>query len=186
METLAEALNRLSFFFGRNDVVESFFNNRFYTILSVVLLMRMKYAAYRSMWLSALVNIPGTILHETMHFVIGLFLNARPCNFTIFPKKDAFTGDYVMGSVGFRNITFYNAIPAALAPLLLLPLSFYINRYLLPFVPHTVLGYILYVLLQTIIIENAVPSRADFKIAFSFPHGLLLYGIFFLCLILML
>ena len=47
--------------------------------------------------------------------------------FTLFPKKDPVSG-YVMGSVGFRNITFYNAVPAALAPLILLPLSFYINE----------------------------------------------------------
>lgn len=186
MEILLAAGERLFYFLTREDIVGSFFNNRFYTILSVVLLMRMKYATYRSMWLSALVNIPGTILHEMMHFIVGLFLNARPCNFTVFPKKDVFTGDYVMGSVGFRNVTFYNAIPSSLAPLLLLPLSFYINRYYLPLVPHSIIGYVVYVLLQTVIIENAIPSRADIKIAMSFPHGILLYGILFISFLLML
>lgn len=186
MDTLIEALDRLIIFLGREDVVGSFFNNRFFTILSVVLLMRMKYSTYRSMWLSALVNIPGTILHEIMHFVVGLVLNANPCNFTVFPKKDPLTGDYVMGSVGFRNVTFYNAVPSSMAPLLLLPLSFYINRYLLPYVPHSVMGYVFYILLQTIIIENAIPSRADFKIAFMFVHGLILYGILFVAFLLML
>lgn len=186
MDAVIEALDRLLLFLNREDIVGSFFDNRFFTILSVVLLMRMKYSTYSSMWLSALVNIPGTLLHEIMHFVVGLVLNAHPCNFTVFPKKNVYTGDYVMGSVGFRNITFYNAVPSSMAPLLLLPLSFYINRYLLPYVPHSILGYVLYVLLQTIIIENAVPSRADFKIAFSYPHGVLLYTILFLSFLLML
>lgn len=186
MDTIIEAFDRLFLYLSRPEFVSSFFDNRFYTILSVVILMRMKYATYRSMWLSALVNIPGTLLHEIMHFVVGLFLNAHPCNFNVFPKKNPLTGDYVMGSVGFRNISFYNAIPSSMAPLLLLPIGFYINRYLLPFIPHTLCGYILYVLLQTIIIENAIPSRADFRIAFMFPHGVLLYAVFIISLLLML
>ncbi len=186
LDTVIDAVDRVLLYLNSPQFVDSFFDNRFYTILSVVLLMRMKYAAYRSMWLSALVNIPGTFLHELMHYAVGLFLNARPCNFTVFPKKDVLRGEYVMGSVGFRNPAFYNAFPASMAPLLLLPLSFYINRYLLPLVPHTVIGYILYVLLQTIIIENAIPSRADFKIAFMYPHGVLLYGVLIISLLLML
>lgn len=167
------------------EIIESFFNNRFYTILAVVMLMRIKYATYNSMFVCALVNIPGTILHELTHFVIGLFLNAHPTNFTVFPKKDAL-GGYVMGSVSFRNITFYNAIPSALAPLMLLPISFYLNRYIFPYIPHTILWYIGYVLLQTIIIENAIPSRADFRIGFMYISGVILYGVFLVALLLML
>ena len=130
------------------------------------------------MWASALVNIPGTILHELMHFTVGLLLNARPCNFTIFPRK-ASDGSYVMGSVGFRNVTFYNAVPSAMAPLFLLVIGFMINRYYLPIMPLTAVNYILYVLLQTIIIENAMPSGADFRVAGMYLKGILLYSILF-------
>lgn len=98
--------------------------------------MRFKYATYSSMWMSALVNIPGTFLHELMHYLVGSLLNARPVNFTIFPQRNL-DGDYVMGSVGFSNITFYNAVPSAMAPLLLLPIAFYINRYALPLMAPT-------------------------------------------------
>lgn len=164
--------------------LRNFFDNRFYLILLVVILMRMKYTTYRSMWMSSLVNIPGTILHEMMHFIVGLVLNASPCNFTVFPKKDE-EGNYVMGSVGFRNVTFYNAVPAAMAPLLLLPIGFYINRYLLPLMPPTFINYVLYVLLQTIIIENAMPSRADFHVAGMYFTGVLMYGFVALALFLM-
>ena len=100
------------------EFLRGFFDNRFYLILLVVILMRMKYNTYRSMWLSALVNIPGTMLHEMMHYLVGLFLNAAPCNFTLFPKKNE-DGDYVMGSVSFRNVTFYNAVPSAMAAIML-------------------------------------------------------------------
>ena len=52
MDAVIEALDRLLLFLNREDIVGSFFDNRFFTILSVVLLMRMKYSTYSSMWLS--------------------------------------------------------------------------------------------------------------------------------------
>lgn len=155
--------------------LKGFFDNRFYLILLVIILVRFKYTTYHSMWMSSLVNIPGTILHESMHYLVGLVLNARPCNFTIFPRRGE-DGNYVMGSVGFRNVTFYNAVPASMAPLLLLPIGFYINRYVLPALPPTFVNYVLYVLLQTIIIENAVPSRADFRVAGMYVVGVVMYA----------
>ena len=166
------------------EFLRSFFDNRFYLILLVILLLRAKYTTYKSMWLTALVNIPGPILHEFMHFFVGLILNAHPCNFTVFPRRGE-DGGYVMGSVGFRNVTFYNAVPASMAPLLLLPIGFYMNRYLLPYLTPTFVNYILYVLLQTIIIENAVPSKADFRVAGTYFTGVILYGFVFLSLFLM-
>lgn len=68
-------------FFNNPQFLQSFFDNRFYLILLVVVLMRFKYTTYRSMWMSALVNIPGTFLHELMHFLVGALFNAKPCNF---------------------------------------------------------------------------------------------------------
>lgn len=165
--------------------LRGFFDNRFYLILLVIVLLRIKYTTYRSMWLSAVVNIPGTVLHEFMHFFVGMVLNARPCNFTIFPRRGE-DGNYVMGSVGFRNVTFYNAVPASMAPLLLLPIGFYLNRYFLPAMRPTFVNYVLYVLLQTIIIENAMPSGADFRVARMYVSGILLYGFVALSLFLML
>lgn len=159
------------------EVLNLLVNNRFFLILLVIVLVRLKYQTYSSMWASALVNIPGTVLHELMHYAVGTILNAKPCNFTIFPKR-APDGNYVMGSVGFRNIRFYNALPSAMAPLLLLIIGFYLNRYFLPTINLTVVNYVLYVLLQTIIIENAMPSGADFRVAFMHPKGVILYAIF--------
>ncbi len=154
--------------------LQSFFDNRFYLILLVVILVHLNRATYKSMFLCALINMPGTILHETMHFLVGLLLNAKPRDFTIFPRRNE--NGYVMGSVGFTNITFYNAVPSSLAPLLLLPIGFYLNRYFLPNMNPTVTNYILYVLLQTIIIENAMPSSADFKVAKMYFLGIVMYA----------
>ena len=178
MDFLQILIRRIDYWLNSPDFLMLLTNNRFLLILLVIVLMRLKYNTYSSMWASALVNIPGTILHELMHFTIGLLLNARPCNFTIFPRK-APDGSYVMGSVGFRNVTFYNAVPSAMAPLFLLVIGFMINRYYLPVMPLTAVNYILYVLLQTIIIENAMPSGADFRVAGMYLKGILLYSILF-------
>ena len=167
------------------EFLQTFFNNRFYLILLVIILIHLKNTTYRSLFMSALINIPGTVLHELMHFIVGLFLNARPCNFSLIPRRNE-DGNYVMGSVGFTNITFYNAVPAALAPLLLLPIGFYINRYGLPLIQPTFVNYTLYVLLQTIIIENAMPSRADFRVAGMYFFGVVMYGVLLLAVITML
>ena len=167
-----------------NSFLQSFFDNRFYLILLVIVLVHLKNATYKSMFLCALINMPGTILHETMHFLVGLILNAKPCNFTIFPRRGE--NGYVMGSVGFTNIAFYNAVPASMAPLLLLPIGFYLNRYFLPTLLPTFTNYVLYVLLQTIIIENAMPSAADFKVAKMSFLGILMYIALGIGLVLML
>ena len=177
---------RIVYWWNSPDLYYSLVDNRFFLIVLVIFLMRLSRATYRSLWLCALINIPGTILHELMHFLIGGFMNARPCNFTIIPRRDLATGAYVMGSVGFRNVTFYNAVPASMAPLLLLPIGFYLNRYFLPTMEPTFVNYVLYVLLQTIIIENAMPSGADFRVARMYISGVLLYGFIFLSLFLML
>jgi len=185
MDILFEIYVKIKDFINSPEFMQSVFNNRFYLILLVVFLTRLKYATYSSMWMSALVNIPGTLLHELMHFCVGGLLNAQPCNFALLPKR-TMEGDYVMGSVGFRNITFYNAVPAALAPLLLLPIGFYLNRYYLPMMTPTLGNYILYVLLQTIIVENAIPSRVDFDVAGKYFSGVMLYLVLAAALLLML
>ncbi len=175
-----EYIQQFLYAFGRwinsPEVLNLVANNRFFLILLVIVLVRLKYQTYSSMWATALVNIPGTVLHELMHYMVGAVFNAKPCNFTIFPRRGV-DGGYVMGSVGFRNIRAYNAVPAAMAPLLLLFIGFYLNRYFLPTIHLTAINYVLYVLLQTIIIENAMPSGADFRVAGTYAQGVIIYAL---------
>lgn len=175
MEFVTLIFYKINLFLSSREVLSAVVNNRFLLIFLVVVLLKFKYATYSSMWLSALINIPGTFLHESMHFLVGLMMNAYPTKFDLIPHKDGF-GNYVMGSVAFRNIRCYNALPAAVAPLLLLPVGYYLNRWYFNNIEVSLINYILYVLLQTVIIENAVPSTTDFEVAFSYPAGLLLYG----------
>ena len=175
---IGEIIDRICWWWKSPELYYTLVDNRFFLIVLVIGLIRLTRATYRNLWLCALINIPGTLLHELLHLCVGGFMNARPCNFTIMPRRDAY-GAYVMGSVGFRNVRFYNAIPSALAPLLLLPIGFYINRYVLPLIPMNLTNYILYVLGQTIIVQNSLPSQADWKIAGMYKSGIVLYVILF-------
>ncbi len=182
MDLILNTLQRFGQFLSEPETLRIFVSNRFLMILLVIFLLKIKYKTYSNIYLSALVNIPGTLLHETAHFITGLVLNAQPTKFTIVPQKRI--DGYVMGSVGFRNIQFYNALPSALAPLSLLVIGYFFNKWFFENVTLNYLNYIAYIFLQTVIIENALPSAQDFKVAFSKPLGILLYGFIFFLLVL--
>lgn len=123
--------------------------------------------------MATILNLPGTILHETAHFAVGGILNAKPTGFSLWPKKVDDT--YVIGNVSFRNLTFYNALPTALAPLLLLWVGYYIDRYFFNWFSLSIGSYLLYILLLSVIIENAMPSPVDFKAGFRHIWGVIFY-----------
>jgi hypothetical protein len=68
-------------------------------------------------------TVAGTLCHELAHFSVGLLTAADPTGLTIIPRRIGRTWE--LGSVTFANLRWYNAAPAALAPLLvvLVPLA---------------------------------------------------------------
>lgn len=181
MNLISTAVTDVWRYLNSAELLNTVLSNRFFLILLVVMILCLKRRTYRSMFLAALINIPGTILHETAHFIVGLLLWAKPTTFSLFPKKSGDT--YTMGSVGFRNIAFYNAFPSAMAPLALLWAAFWFNNWYLTNAKITIWNYLVFILLETVIIENAVPSSTDFRVAFSRPLGILLYGFLLAALI---
>ncbi|TFW30997.1 hypothetical protein [Massilia horti] len=69
-------------------------------------------------------TVAGTLCHELAHFSVGLLTNAEPTGLTIIPRRRGKLWE--LGSVTFANLRWYNAAPAALAPVLVLlvPLAF--------------------------------------------------------------
>ncbi len=162
-------------------ILKNLMTDRFYLILLVVLISSMKYASYRSMWASAIINLVGTVLHECAHFFVGILLNAKPTSFSLFPQKK---GDcYVTGNVGFRNMRFYNAMPTSLAPLLLLVVAYYVDKNFFGAFSLSLGNFLFYVFLMTILIENAIPSRTDIRVAFSNILGVVFYGVIGLAIV---
>ncbi|WP_305821977.1 hypothetical protein [Massilia brevitalea] len=60
----------------------------------------------------------GTLCHELAHFGVGLLTNAEPVGLNLIPRRKGKVWE--LGSVTFANLRWYNAAPAALAPLLVL------------------------------------------------------------------
>lgn len=70
-----------------------------------------------------LFTVAGTICHELAHFSVGLVTGASPGAVTIIPRRKG--NNWQLGSVTLNRVRWYNAAPAALAPLLiiLIPLA---------------------------------------------------------------
>lgn len=84
----------------------------------IAVLMRALMHRFVLFWL---LTLPGTAAHEMCHFVGGALTNAKLRGLSLWPTR--FKDGYILGSVTFANLRWYNAALASLAPLLLLPLT---------------------------------------------------------------
>ena len=135
-----------------------------------------------SFWM-IVVRLPGTLLHELAHLVVGFITGGRPAGFTIIPRRTiGFITDgserraWVLGSVTIANPSVIAAFPSGFAPLLLLPSAWFLYRTWFVWFPpdlfHTLLMYVAVV----ICCGSSLPSAKDVTVAFSRPLGVLLYG----------
>ncbi len=86
-------------------------------LAAVIRLLSRKHPAF------LLFLLAGTVCHELAHWIAGLLGGARPRSFSIIPHRTGNT--WQLGSVLLTNIRWYNAAPAALAPLaiILIPVA---------------------------------------------------------------
>jgi hypothetical protein len=117
-----------------------------------------------------LITLPGTAAHEICHFVAGGLTNAKPTGLSLWPSR--VKDGYILGSVTFANLRWYNAAVACLAPILLLPLALgYAYFRTLGgwfFEPWDLLRW--YLLSGTVL--SAWPSSIDWRLSFrSWPLG---------------
>lgn len=122
-------------------------------------------------FLKIVLLLPGTILHEFLHFIVGLILNGKPVGFSLFPKKTS--SGYILGSVSFKNITFYNAFPIAIAPVLSILPAFYLFSLLQADISFEL--KLFYIYLIWTFIKCSLPSDQDIKIMFMYPLGVVIY-----------
>lgn len=110
---------------------------------------------------------PGVVMHEILHALVGLVLLAQPSNFTVFPRRNQ-QGEMELGSVGFDNLTWYNKLPIAVAPLLAIPIVFFATSSLA--FSATLAGFATVWILASML-SQSMPSHVDWKIGFSSPVG---------------
>ena len=90
---------------------------------ALALLMRIATGAHPAFFVF---TVAGTLCHELAHFLVGLLTNAQPVGLSVMPrwigrgKRGTGKRYWELGSVTFANLRWYNAAPAALAPLLVL------------------------------------------------------------------
>ena len=117
-------------------------------------------------WLYFLIIWPGTVLHETCHFIVGFATNGDPTSFDVFPHRSP--SGYTLGSVGFRNVTWYNGVLIGMAPLLI-----WMGIWLAaPDSAGMDLRSFLYWGISGLLFYSGIPSRTDFKVALksSYPR----------------
>ena len=128
--------------------------------------------ARRSFWLVSLLAFPGTLCHELCHWLVGILMGGQPVHFTVWPRREG--RGFVLGSVGFANLRWYNCLFIGLAPLLLLPLAWVL--FLWRLAGHPRLGWpeAGMVFLLANLVFAATPSWQDLRIAARTPLGWLL------------
>lgn len=90
--------------------------------LMVVTMLLALLALRRWPLLYALALWPGTVAHELLHYGAGLVTGARPVSLSVIPRRKL-EGGWVLGSVQFLRLRWWNSVPVGLAPLALVPLS---------------------------------------------------------------
>lgn len=133
--------------------------------LGLALLHRVR----RVFWLVSILALPGTVAHELCHWLLGKVLNGRPVGFTVLPRREGRA--YVLGSVGFANLRWYNAFFVGLAPLLLLPAAYALFRWRLAAHPALRWSEAGAAFLIANLVFGALPSPQDLRIAARSPVG---------------
>jgi len=136
--------------------------------LTVALLHRLR----RHFWVFSVLVLPGTFAHESCHYLMGILLGGRPSGFNLFPRREGH--GYVMGSVSFTGLHWFNCFFIGLAPMLLLPAAYGLMRWRQGLGP--VLGWeeALAVYAIANLVYAALPSWQDVRIAARSPIGWLL------------
>jgi hypothetical protein len=121
-----------------------------------------------------LVLLPGTIVHEGLHWIVGLLTLAGPHNFSVQPENT------VYGEVWFSNLNWFNAFPTAVAPLLSLPAIYLLWPWITS--SHEPVAAIVISWAVAATIAQSLPSRQDWRICWQHPVGTVLWiaGIFWL------
>lgn len=119
-------------------------------------------------------RLPGVFLHELAHLSAGILLRAEPAGFSLIPRRRS-GGSWTLGSVSFRRVTPFNAVPIGFAPLGLVPLAYYIHLSWFTWLPLTLANTLYLYASLFLLICNALPSRQDLRVACNWK-SLLLYG----------
>jgi hypothetical protein len=141
-------------------------------IISLFILQQRARSA--GIFILALWNLLGVVLHELSHLLAGLLFRARPIGFSLIPERSG--NSWRLGSVSFAGLNPFSALPVALAPLGLAGAAYVVaDNWFNWFTPSLGSTLSLYATVY-ILLYNALPSVQDLKIACNW-RTILLYGL---------
>jgi len=117
-------------------------------------------------WVSYFV---GTVFHELAHLIVSILTNGKPTWISVFPSKRIENGKiyYTLGYINSSNITRYNVFFISMAPLMLLPFSYYVYTDFFIYFEKTLTNFFIYLFLIISLVFSSIPSNVDFKAVFS-------------------
>lgn len=137
-------------------------------VVSLVIIKESK----RSYFTMVVIYLPGVILHELMHYIVASIL-AKPLSFSVWPKKEG--SQVTLGTVKVAGVNWLTSAPIAMAPLLLVPVSYFVFMQSIQF--DSYLSKAIGLFLTVNILNSATPSIPDFKAMLRYPVGVLFYGV---------
>ena len=124
----------------------------------------------------SLLCLPGTLLHELAHLVAGLLTNAKPVAFSIFPRRSGRA--WVLGSVSFSNIRWYNAAFVGLAPLSTIMVPFAVAAWRIKGGLSFQWADLAIAVLLAPLFISFLPSATDLKLSlYSWPYAIAACGL---------
>lgn len=105
--------------------------------------------------------LPGTFIHELLHLMVGLVLNGKPVTISLWSRR-AGQGQWILGSVGFANLRWYNSVFIGLAPLLAIVVAMLIAP--APSGWSAQMGDFKHWAIATPILAMCLPSSVDLKL----------------------
>jgi len=126
-----------------------------------------------------LFQLAGTICHELAHFTVGFLTGAAPRSFSVIPRRVG--NSWELGAVILANVRWYNAAPAALAPMLIITIPLGVALWRTQSGVHFASFDIALAFLLAPQFLSFMPSVTDWKIALhSWPYLILGTGLWWL------
>lgn len=157
--------------------VYDFVNNNmlFFAIVIASIIGKIKESSKQNQFTVWIVYLMGTFFHELAHFIVSFITFGKPYWFSIVPhsKIDKETGTKMitLGHVKSSNIRWWNVFFISMAPLLLLPLSYFVYLHFFDYIKMNLWTLILYIFTIVSLLFSSVPSGIDFRNVFN--RGLL-------------
>lgn len=164
----------LSLFFNPSAPIKHISHLNILELFLILLFFKIRQCFVNSFIGVFIFYFPGIFLHELMHFIIALILKARPRMMSLYPRKKE-DGSIELGRVVVRNAAWWNQFPIGMAPLFLIILASFLQRYYFYFFKFNIASSMLYLYLIVVLIDSAIPSVQDIKNATSSKAGLSLW-----------